>query len=196
MVDLDRETYLVVGYLLLLKKSGDEVVIELRKAEWSNLDDVMIIIAEARAFLGSLGLDQWQDDYPAQSDIENDMDAEQGYVLLVDNRVAGYCALIVGEEPAYTAITAGSWLNDSIDYVTIHRLALSDRYRGQGLAHVLWEKIFEMMQTRGYADFRVDTHSENKIMRHLVVHEGFVQCGIVHFDNERVRVAYQKIIDD
>ncbi|WP_315992054.1 hypothetical protein [Lactococcus lactis] len=41
--------------------------------------------------------------------------------MLVDDKIAGYCAIITGEEPAYTQITDGAWSNQNFDYVTIHQ---------------------------------------------------------------------------
>ncbi|MDR0199095.1 MAG: GNAT family N-acetyltransferase [Streptococcaceae bacterium] len=163
---------------------------ELQQAQTEDAAAIMEVIEEARAFLKAAGSIQWQRQYPALSDIEADIAKRQGYILDVDGAVAGYAAVITGEEPAYTAITDGNWSNGSLDYVTIHRLAMSDKFRGQGLTHELFERIFEMMNARGYYDFRIDTHEHNAIMRHIFEREGFVKRGIVQIEGERW--AYQR----
>ena len=168
-------------------------MIYLRKAQQKDLLEIMKIIEEARAFLATSGSDQWQNAYPAKSDIEADFAKEHGYVLLVDGKVAGYCAIIVGEEVAYTKITDGAWTNESFDYVTIHRIALSNEFRGKSLTKYLFSNIFSLMSEKGYRDYRVDTHPVNQLMQHIFEREGFVKRGIVQFEGERF--AYQLELD-
>ena len=165
-------------------------MITLENAERSNLTAIMDLIEEARIFLGKSGSDQWQGIYPARSDIEDDIAKAQAFVLKSDGQIAGYCAIITGEEPAYTGITEGNWSNDALDYVTVHRIAMSDKFRGQGLTHELWTAIFEKMAAQNYRDFRVDTHEKNEVMQHILEREGFVKRGMVIFDGPRI--AYQK----
>ena len=149
----------------------------------------MQLIKEARVFLGKSGSDQWQGVYPTAENILDDMTKNQGYVLMVGDQVAAYSAVIMGEEPAYTQITDGKWSNDSLDYVTIHRIAVSDQYRGKSLTKYLFSNIFSLMQVRGYCDFRVDTHEMNLIMQHVFEREGFVKRGLVQIEGDRI--AYQ-----
>lgn len=69
-------------------------MIYMRKAGPKDLLSIMKIIEEARTFLADSGSDQWQNAYPAVFDIEEDFAKEQAYVLLVDDKIAGYCALL------------------------------------------------------------------------------------------------------
>lgn len=169
-------------------------MIYLRKAEPEDMPAIMQIIHEARVFLGKSGSDQWQGSYPAQDDILDDMKKGQGYVLIHGGQVAAYSAVITGEDLAYSKITEGSWSNDNLDYVTVHRIAVSDDYRGQGLTRSLFSEIFNLMSARGYKDFRVDTHEMNKIMQRVFEREGFVFRGIVQIDGKRL--AYQKELEE
>ncbi|MCT1186334.1 GNAT family N-acetyltransferase [Lactococcus lactis] len=164
-------------------------MIYMRKAGPKDLLSIMKIIEEARTFLADSGSDQWQNAYPAVFDIEEDFAKEQAYVLLVDDKIAGYCAIITGEEPAYTQITDGAWSNQNFDYVTIHRIALSNEFSGQSLTRYLFSNIFTLMLSKGYSDFRLDTHPVNKLMQHVFEREGFVKRGLVQFEGDRF--AYQ-----
>ncbi|RZI49319.1 GNAT family N-acetyltransferase [Lactococcus kimchii] len=164
-------------------------MIYLRKAEPKDLAEIMRIIQQARAFLAAAGSDQWQAAYPATADIERDFAKAQAYVLVVDGKIGGYCALVVGEEPAYTRIREGAWTNENLDYVTVHRIALSDEFRGQSLTKQLFSNLFSLMYAAGYRDFRVDTHPVNKVMQRVFEREGFVKRGLVQFEGDRI--AYQ-----
>ena len=169
-------------------------MIYLRKAALSDIPSVMPIIVQAREFLGKSGSDQWQAEYPAQSDIENFIHKDVGYVLIVGEEVAGFCAVITGEDTQYTKIYKGKWLNDNLDYVTVHCLALSDQYRGLGLTKYLFSNIFTLMQARGYKDFRVDTHPDNAVMQAVFEREGFEKRGMVFYEGERI--AYQLLLGE
>lgn len=173
-----------------IKKNCEKRMTYLRKAEIKDLPEIMTLISEAKRFLGKSGSDQWQGAYPAKENIEEDITNQVAYILEVDGKVAGYSAVITGEEPNYTKITDGSWTNDSLDYVTVHRIALSDEFRGHSLTKFLFSNIFSMMYEKGYRDFRVDTHEMNQIMQHVFEREGFEYRGQVIIDGERR--AYQK----
>lgn len=168
-------------------------MIYLRKAVLTDLPEIVSILTEAKSFLKKSGSDQWQGQYPGLADIENDMAKNQAYVLVVNDKVAAYSAVITGEEPAYTEITDGKWSNDSLDYVTIHRIAFSDQYRGQQLTRFLFSTIFSLMNSRDYHDFRVDTHEMNQVMQHVFEREGFIRRGFVFIEGKRI--AYQLELD-
>jgi len=73
-------------------------MIYLRKAELSDVWAIMPIIEQARQFLKEAGSNQWQGTYPSKVDIEKFISREVGYVLVVDNEVSSFCALITGED--------------------------------------------------------------------------------------------------
>ena len=42
-------------------------------------------------------------------------------------------------------------------------------------------------------NLRVDTHEDNRIMRHCIEKSGFGYCGIIHLQDGAPRLALQKI---
>ncbi|GFH41488.1 N-acetyltransferase [Lactococcus hodotermopsidis] len=162
----------------------------MRQATLADLRAIVAVIENARAFLKRQGIDQWQtSSYPNVSDVSADIETGVGYVLEIDGEIAGYAAVITGFDPAYDKIQDGAWLNDNRDYVTIHRLALSDQFRGRALAQQFFRAIFAEFSS--YHDFRCDTHTENQIMQHILTKLGFEKCGIVLF--EGARLAFQSV---
>lgn len=163
----------------------------IEKAKQEDLSEIIAVIENARAFLKAQGLDQWQTSaYPAPKNILADIDNGVGYVLKQDGKIAGYGAVIPGIEPVYDKIQ-GKWLTQNDDYVTIHRLAISDQYRGKALGQRFFTAVMDTFTT--YSDFRVDTHPNNQIMQHILKKLGFKACGIVIYESERI--AFQKVID-
>ena len=164
----------------------------IEKAKLMDLTEIVAVIESARAFLKAQEIDQWQKSaYPAAADVRSDIENNVAYVLKVDGKVAAYAAVMTGFDPAYDLIH-GAWRNDSHDYVTVHRMAVSTAFRGQALGQGFLTSVFETFST--YQDFRVDTHPDNQIMQHILTKLGFEKCGVVMF--EGARWAYQKVLED
>lgn len=64
---------------------------KLVKAERTDAIRIMEIINEAKAFLRSQGVNQWQTGYPAMADINKDLSDGIGYVLKDQGRIGRLC---------------------------------------------------------------------------------------------------------
>ena len=40
-------------------------------------------------------------------------------------------------------------------------------------------------------NIRIDTHRDNRTMRHLIEKSGFARCGLIHVEDGSPRIAYQ-----
>lgn len=161
---------------------------ELRLAHPNEVTTIMAIIEEARVFLAASGSDQWQGTYPDQDLIIEDILEGRGHVALVEGKIVAYAAVVLGNEEAYNAIYDGKWKHDNHLYVTFHRIAVTEGYRGQQLTQTFLQGLIEGQKAY---DFRADTHEKNLIMQHILEKLGFVYCGKVPLHG--VRLAYQKI---
>ncbi|OFN12627.1 acetyltransferase [Lactobacillus sp. HMSC072E07] len=153
----------------------------MRVAMPADIPAMMKVIASARQFLGAQGIDQWQGTYPDQAAIEQDIATGIGRVLIVDGRVAGVAALVVGPDPHYLRIDGAGWLAD-VPYLAVHRFALDGSIRGKQLSRVFFSNIMSEAYRRGFDDLRVDTHAKNVIMQHAITGMGFEFRGIVYMD--------------
>lgn len=163
---------------------------ELVKATIEEADPIMDIINQAKAFLKSQGVDQWQTGYPARSDIERDLRDGIGYVLKEDGKIIGYAGVDTRGEKAYDTLK-GSWLNDD-PYLVIHRMAVDNTIRGKGLAQEMFHACETLAQSLDIHNIRVDTDEDNHIMRHILDKLGFQYTGTIWFDNS-VKIAFQKL---
>lgn len=164
---------------------------ELRKAKREDLEQIMELIDNAKCFLRSQGVDQWQNGYPDKDCLEKDIEKEIGYLCMLDGRPAGYVCIDFNGEPAYNTLS-GSWLG-SQPYVVLHRLALSPSFRGRGLAASVFQAAEKMARSKDVHSFKVDTDSQNLIMRHILEKQGFVYCGTICFDNSE-KIAFEKLL--
>lgn len=166
-----------------------------RKTTVEDIPAVMKIINDAKSLLASAGSPQWQNGYPNVETIEKDIETAISYVLLVDGTVAGTLALQRTPDINYQEIFEGSWEKAEEPYTTIHRIALSEAFRGQKLAYRLIEFAEEETKTLGITQMRADTHKMNIGMQRVMTHCGFTLCGIVYVDDyvDNERLAYQKL---
>ena len=145
----------------------------------------MEICGEARSIMRSDGnMSQWTGGYPSEEVIRSDIDGAVGYVIEDGDRPEGYFAFIPGIEETYLKIEEGQWLDDSLPYCTIHRLASTRTSRGIAEACFRWCR-------EQCGNIRIDTHRDNRIMRHCIEKFGFTYCGIIHLLSGDPRLTYQ-----
>lgn len=107
----------------------------LRKTTLEDLPTVSKIITSAKEFLKAQGIDQWQDGYPDLEALEADVKNQIGYVLIIDNQIAGTTALLPDHDSNYDVIADGAWQGAAdAKYTAIHRTAMSSDFRGQHLS--------------------------------------------------------------
>ena len=94
-------------------------------------------------------------------------------------------ALIIAEDPTYVYIEQGAWHSDAT-YGTIHRVA------GDGKLHGIFALVTEFC-SRKISHLRVDTHRDNQVMQHLILRNGFEECGVIYVADGTPRLAYEKL---
>ena len=158
-----------------------------RGAVRSDLDRILKIYAHARQAMADSGNPtQWGDSYPPQEMLEEDIDSNRLFVYVVNGELEAVFAFILGADPTYKVIENGAWLNDTLPYGTIHRLASAGKRKGVASAVIEW--CLEHCES-----LRADTHADNKIMQHLLEKNGFTRCGIIHVADGTPRIAYQRL---
>ena len=163
----------------------------LELAQAQNATECYRVIDEGRMFQKEQGFIQWTDDYPNEQTILDDIDAEKGYILTSDHRIAGYMCIDFDGEPAYENIE-GAW-NSNQPYAVVHRMAFSREYRGCGLSGIAWSLIEKLCISKSVHYIRVDTDFPNTRMQHILEKNGFSRCGVVIFQGSG-KLAYDKIL--
>ena len=165
-------------------------------AKEEDLVDITQILQYARKTLKKHRVDQWQGDYPAAEDIEKDIEEGKCYLLKHGGETAGFYVLSAEHEANYDAITDGKWSNEE-PYCVLHRCAVSEKYRGSGMAQYMMRKIEEQAESLGIRYIRTDTHRKNKSMQTLLRENGYRYRGNVLVDepvHDPARQAFEKLI--
>ena len=152
----------------------------------------MSILADGRASLAALGIDQWQGGYPHRAVIEDDTVRGDSYVVEADDRIVATAMIGFSGERDYDRIEEGSWLTSCTSerpcYGVVHRVA----------ATFLLARAEELARANGSASVRIDTHPGNAPMRKLLAKAGYEQCGIIYIAHAEggtpERIAYERLV--
>ena len=110
-----------------------------RGAVRADMARILDIYARAREFMAKNGNStQWGDNYPSPELLEEDIDTNRLFVYMVNGQMQAVFAFVLGEDPTYKVIEDGQWLNDTLPYGTLHRLASAGESKGVGKAVVEW----------------------------------------------------------
>lgn len=168
-------------------------MIKYRKATISDLDKIMTIIEDGRAFLKSQNSGQWQDGDPSRENILQTIKDGHFYVVLsLKGDIASVCALTYQEED-YEHPYEGGWLTHQ-PYMVMHRCSVKEKYRRQGYGNALFMVLEIEAKKQGYHSIRIDTHEKNVPMRNLIIKNGFTYCGKTILKPNKDRMIFEKII--
>ena len=169
------------------------------KIRLSTIDDIpriMVIINDAKALLKSLNIDQWQNGYPNQAQVENDIVNKESYVIFNDeNKILATTMFTTRKEPTYKKVIDGNWfIDESLTYGVIHRLAIAEEFRGMGIAKFVFEELHQNLIQQNIKSLKIDTHEENLGMQSLIKKMGYKYCGIIYTNYGAKRLAFEKMI--
>ena len=162
----------------------------LRPATESDIDRCWEMLQQGKAQMFREGKKQWTETYPSRQSVENDLARGVAHVLELDGAVVAYGAVIFDGEPAYAQIE-DRWLSHG-SYVVIHRLAVADEVKRQGVATEFFRQVMHLASTRGVHSIKVDTNYDNFYMQHLLARLDFTYCGDVSYP-QGARMAYEKV---
>lgn len=163
-----------------------------RKAQKEDAAQIWDILQQAIVRRREDGSRQWQDGYPNPEVVSNDIEKGVGYVLTDDEKVIGYSAVLINDEPAYAGIE-GKWITNG-DFVVVHRVAVSHEYLGKGLAVQILKHIENFALQNSIHSIKADTNFDNPAMMKIFEKLGYAYCGEVFFRGS-ARKAYEKILE-
>ena len=166
---------------------------KLIKAKIQDINEIMGIIKTAQDNFESQGIDQWQNNYPNESVIKEDVDNNNSYILKEGEKIIGTAALIFDGEKDYNTIYDGKWLSLGA-YGVIHRMAIDFNYRGTGLALEFLQELEQLSRDKGIYSIKVDTHIENMPMKKLLLKNGYKECGWIYLEDGNERIAFEKLL--
>ena len=159
----------------------------IREARREDIPAIMAVIEAAIGIMRASGnVHQWKDGYPSEEVIGNDIERGVGFVVMEEKNLVGYFAYIPSPEPTYARIYEGRWLEDTMPYHVVHRVASYPQ--AHGIFRTVMDWCFERERV-----IRIDTQRDNRIMQHCIESYGFTYCGIIYLASGDERLAYQLV---
>jgi GNAT superfamily N-acetyltransferase len=162
-----------------------------RKANIADVPTIWTILKQAIARRKADGSNQWQDGYPNEDVILSDIKKGAGFVLTESEKIVGYCAILINDEPEYANIQ-GEWQTNG-DFVVYHRVAIAENYLGKGLAQKMLKFIEAFALENKIYSIKADTNFDNGAMLALFEKLDYVYCGEVYLRGS-ARKAFEKVL--
>ena len=162
---------------------------EIRKTSVEELETVMEIYAQARAFMVETGNPrQWAArNWPPRELILRDIEQGKSYVCVDSDEIVAVFYYQYGHDidPTYRVIEDGGWLGEDT-YGVVHRIAAR---KGKGAGRFCIQWAYEQC-----GHLRMDTHTDNRVMQKVLKELGFQYCGIIYVaEDSDPRMAYEKV---
>ncbi|HLW30024.1 MAG TPA: GNAT family N-acetyltransferase [Brumimicrobium sp.] len=167
------------------------MTINFRKANHEDALIIWSILQQAIARRKADGSNQWQDGYPNLESVQSDIQKNAGYILTENDKIIGYCAVLINNEPEYANIQ-GKWKTNG-NFVVYHRVAIAESHLGKGLAKKMLEFIEKFALKNKIYSIKADTNFDNGPMLALFEKLDYEYCGEVFFRGS-ARKAYEKTV--
>lgn len=159
---------------------------------------VMEIINDAKKLLGKSSL-QWQQGYPNEETMTNDIKNSYLYGYYINEYLIGVVALVPGAEINYFEIEDGDWIKyPTSSDLNIHRIAIREGYHNKKIGEVLLKFAIDYAKINKHSSIKLDTHKVNIAMQKIAINTGFSYRGIIYLKRDEVdnlRLAYELIIE-
>lgn len=167
----------------------------IRLSKIEDIPNIMTIINDAKAFLASQNIDQWQNGYPNTEQVENDILKGESYVVASDeNQIVATSMFTINPEPTYKIIDGNWMVNENEKYGVIHRMAIKKEFRKFGLATFMFQEFHSQLRKDNIKSLKIDTHEDNLGMQSLIKKLGYKYCGVIYTSYNAKRLAFEKVI--
>lgn len=150
-----------------------------RLATVQDLAHIHVFLPEVIEAMQATGNYQWSDSYPTDVEFLNDIKLNRLWVVAAPRsdanaeEIAGFAAITEDQSPEY--VQCGWDIN--VQAVVAHRLCSNPKFRGKGVAQMLYNQCEVVARERGIKVLRVDTCSENLPMNNVIKKCGYTYVG-------------------
>lgn len=143
----------------------------------SEVDSIIALTKACGKNLRDNGIDQWDENYPDLESITNDINTGTLFTYKMEEEIVGIVVLNEIQDEEYAEINWRTPL-DSKNLV-IHRLAVSPKHQGQGIARKIMDFAENFAVENKYDSIRLDTFSQNPRNQKFYLNRGYQELGSV-----------------
>lgn len=142
----------------LMSRNIDNVMLTFRKAITSNFSRIVSLYKSSIERMISNGIYQWDEKYPDEAILAEDIKSGNMYVAMIDNAIV---AVYVISENCDEAYKEGNWKNPNLPFLVIHRLCVSPDYQHKGIAKSVMIYIESQVLNQNVHVIRLDCFTKN-----------------------------------
>jgi ribosomal protein S18 acetylase RimI-like enzyme len=172
--------------------SSGSYVVKMTLATGADVGRIMSLIRNCIKTMESQGIYQWNEFYPTQEVIRDDIENETLHVLREDGDVLG---IIVLNEEQPSEWGKVNWSTREGKVLAVHRLAVNPKWQQKGIGGRLLDFAEEYAVREKYSSIRLDTYSGNPIAICLYEKHGYKRVGQVRFSKRELPFyCYEKTL--
>jgi GNAT superfamily N-acetyltransferase len=134
------------------------------------------ILRDCIAAMREAGIEQWDEIYPTERHLAEDIDAKSLYVACTGSgAIVGIVVLNESQDPEYAKVP---WFSE-VRPLVVHRVMVAPASQGQGIAQALMTFAEQHARTAGYGSIRLDAFTLNPRALRLYERLGYTARGTV-----------------
>ena len=164
----------------------------IRKAEISDLENIMKMYNSCVGGMLKNDIDQWDETYPNAEIISDDLKLGSYFVAELNGKIVGGVNIDQQQDPTYLNI---NWKDNSNQFLVVHRLGVQEENWGDGIGKALMMFSEELVKEQGLSSIRLDTYSGNPKAMEFYLRLGYNELGTIDLKpNKKKYHCFEKII--
>jgi len=164
----------------------------IRKAEISDLENIMLMYKSCVAGMIANSIDQWDESYPNAEVIMEDLIAQTYFVTIENNIIIAGINIDQNQDDTYLAL---DWKDKKNQFLVVHRLAVKVEFWSDGIGKSLMLFTENLVTEKGLNSIRLDTYSGNPKAMEFYRRLGYRELGTIDLKpNKDKYYCFEKII--
>ena len=164
----------------------------IRKANKTDLDNIMKMYKSCVNGMLKNGIDQWDDSYPNTEIISEDLNVGTYYVVEMDGTIIGGVNIDKNQDDTYLAL---DWEDKSDSFLVVHRLGVKEEFWNKKIGKDLMLFTEKLVIEKGLKSIRLDTYSGNTKAMEFYRRLGYSELGTIDLKPDKDKYyCFEKII--
>ena len=164
----------------------------IRKANKTDLDNIMKMYKSCVTGMLKNGIDQWDDSYPNTEIISEDLNVGTYYLVEMDGTIIGGVNIDKNQDDTYLAL---DWEDKSDSFLVVHRLGVKEEFWNKKIGKDLMLFTEKLVIEKGLKSIRLDTYSGNPKAMEFYKRLGYTEIGTIDLKPDKDKYyCFEKII--
>jgi len=164
----------------------------IRKANKTDLKNIMKMYKSCVTGMLENGINQWDDTYPNTEIISEDLNVGTYYVAEIDGTIIGGVNIDQNQDNTYLTL---DWEDKSDSFLVVHRLGVKEEFWNKKIGKYLMLFTENLVIEKGLKSIRLDTYSGNLKAMEFYRRIGYSELGTIDLKPDKEKYyCFEKII--